>query len=82
MRNRLLIFGRFTHDAQRILAAIGWLAFVGIERGLNGLFGSGLELRIAVFAHTDYRRVAFHHSQSSFPHEMSLAYVGTGTESL
>lgn len=82
MRSRLLVFGSFAHDAKGVLTAIGRLAFVGVERGFNGLLGSGLELRIAAFAHADHWRVFFDDSKLAFPHEISLAHVATGTESL
>jgi hypothetical protein len=74
MNNRLLIFGSFAHHAQGVLAAIGQLALVGVERGLDCLWGIALELGIAAFAYSEQGRLGIYDSQSAFSHAASLAH--------
>ena len=74
MRNRLLVLGRFAHDPQSILATVGQFALMGIERGFNFLLRFGLELRVAAFAYSDYRRVLFYDPQFARRHDCSLAH--------
>jgi hypothetical protein len=45
MRNRLLIFGGFSHDSQGVLA-VYWLAFVSIELCLD-LLASVIKILVA-----------------------------------
>jgi len=71
MRNRLLAFGCFADDSQRVLAAINGLAIVGIERGMN-LGIRPAKLRTTAFA-DGKGRVLFHDSEFAFRHEDSLA---------
>jgi hypothetical protein len=82
MGNRLFIFGRFAHDTQRILAAIGQLALVGIECGLDGLLGFAPELGIASFAYAEHGRGLVHDPQLALWHDPSLAHAGEGAEPL
>jgi hypothetical protein len=74
MKNRLLVFGRLSHDPQRILATVGQFALMGIERGFNFLLRLGLELRVAAFAYSDYRWVLFYDPQLALWHDLSLAH--------
>jgi hypothetical protein len=61
----LLIFGRFAHDPQSVLATIYRLTFMSIELSFHiGTF----ELGIAAFAHTDGRRVSLYDSQIALGH--------------
>jgi hypothetical protein len=59
MRSKLLVFGRFAHDPQSILAAVYRPALVSIKGGadfvLRGIRRevSGFELSIATFADAD-----------------------------
>jgi len=65
---RLLIFGRFAHDAKRVLATVYRLALVGIKLGLNaGVF----ELGITPFADS---KPLFHDPQFALRHDLSLAH--------
>ncbi len=71
MRNSLFVFGRFTDDAQRILAAVRRLAFVGFELCLNiGI----LELSIAPFACANGWMGLFYDPQFTLRHDCSLAH--------
>ncbi len=81
MRNRLLIFGRFSHDPQSILTGVSQLALVGIKRGLNGVFGIGLKLQVAMLAYADYWRLS-HDPQFALQHEPSLAHLAMRLASL
>jgi hypothetical protein len=78
MKNRLFIFGRFAHDPQRILAAVGQFALVGIECGFNFLLRFGLELQITAFANANHRCGLFYDSQLTLWHDLSLAQGGDG----
>ncbi|MGA3088637.1 MAG: hypothetical protein ABSD75_08500 [Terriglobales bacterium] len=69
---RLLIFGRFTHDPQSVLATVYGLALVGVELGLNVL---ALELGIAPLTDAKGRRVRLYESQFALCHDPSLAHV-------
>jgi hypothetical protein len=79
MRNRLLIFRSFAHNAQRVLTAVERLALVGVERSLE--FGLraivtrliGVELQIAALAHSKSVRWMLHDPQIAFRHNPSLA---------
>jgi hypothetical protein len=82
MENRLLILGRFAHDPQGILAAVGWFALMGIERGFDFLLRPGFELRVAAFAYTDNRWVMFYDPQLALWHDLSLAQGGDGVKYL
>jgi hypothetical protein len=82
MKNRLFIFGRFAHNSQRILAAVGQFALMRVERGYNFLVGFGLELQIAAFANTKQRRGFFYDSQTTLWHVLSLAHLERGVETL
>lgn len=74
MANRLLIFGRFTHDAQRVLAAIYRLTFMGIKLCLNVI---AFELGVAPFTDADGRRdLLFYDPQFALWHGLSLAQSG------
>ena len=76
MRNSLFVFGRFTDDVQRILAAVHRLAFVGIELCLNiGI----LELSITPFAYADGRRGLLYDLQFALRHDCSLAHLAGRT---
>jgi len=77
MRNRLLIFGRFAHDPQRILTAIYRFAFMRVELGLNI---SAFELSIATFAHANHGSGLFHNSQLAFQHTPILTHLPRGVE--
>lgn len=68
---RLLAFGSFAHDPQRVLAAIQRLAIVGIECGPN-LGVRSIKLRTATFADAK-GGILFHDPQFAFRHEYSLA---------
>lgn len=69
---RLLAFRGFSHDPQRILAAVHRLALVGIELCLNiGI----LELSIAPFTHADGRRALLYDPQFALLHDSSLAHL-------
>ncbi|MGC2851386.1 MAG: hypothetical protein WB556_15480 [Candidatus Acidiferrum sp.] len=72
MPNRLFIFGCFAHDSQRILAAVGQFALVGIELCLKVI---ALELGIASFAYADGRRTLLYDPQFAFWHVQSLAHL-------
>ena len=72
MRNRLLVFGRFAHDPEGILAAVYRLAFVGVELCLK--VGT-LKLSVAPFADGDGRRGWFYDSQFALLHGFSLAHL-------
>jgi len=69
--SRLLIFGRFADDSQRILAGICKPALVGIEGCLN-LARLAFELGVAPFADAEGR---FHDSQLALLHDCSLAHL-------
>jgi hypothetical protein len=77
MRNRLLIFGRFADDPQRILTTIYRLAFMRVELGLNI---STFELSIATFAHANRGSGLFHNSQLAFRHTQILTHLPRGAE--
>jgi hypothetical protein len=64
---RLLAFGRFTHDAQRVLAAVHRLARMSVEICLNPI---ALELGVAPFADA---KALFHNPQFALRHDSSLA---------
>jgi hypothetical protein len=69
MRNRLLVLGRFAHDAESVLAGIYRLALVTVELLLKIVPAVGLELGIAAFANANGRRREFpNHSQASVRH--------------
>jgi len=80
MRNELFIFGRFTNDSQRVLAAVYRFADVVSELLANFLYGIAgelavrLELSITAFAHAEGRvAVISHDTQLSLWHGSSLA---------
>jgi hypothetical protein len=84
---RLLVFGSFAHNPQGVLAAIRWLALVGVELvGNTGKSGvvvcQGLrrhvELRITAFADSKCGDTAstFNYPQFSPRHVQSLAHPG------
>jgi len=81
VRNSLLIFGRFVDDAKGVLAAINWLALVGIKRRFNLRFSiagrstAGPELRVAPFTNANHRDGAFDESQIASGHKLSLAHM-------
>jgi hypothetical protein len=81
MGNRLLIFGRFAHDTQGILATISQLALVGVECGFNCLLGFALELRITAFAYAE-RQDLVHDPQLALWHDPSLPHAGKRAEPL
>ena len=64
---RLLVFGSFAHDPQRILAAVQRLAIVGIERGVN-LGVRTAKLRATAFA-DGKSGIAFDNSQFALRHD-------------
>ena len=81
MRNRLLVFGGFTDDAQGVLAAVHRLALVRVKLPLDSrlrvpLGGVSRELSIAVFADSEYRNVSdpLHDPKVALWHEDSLAH--------
>jgi hypothetical protein len=73
MKNRLFIVGRFTHNPQGILAAVGQLALMDIERGFNFLLRLGLELRVAVFAYAEQWRSLFHDPKLALWHDCQFS---------
>jgi hypothetical protein len=81
MRNRLLIFGRFAHDSQRILTAVYWLAFMTSKRFADLPFCSvcvrlwGLKLLIAGFTDANHGSGgALYNSEFPLLHDCSLAH--------
>lgn len=82
MKNKLLIFGRFAHDSQRILAAIFRFALVSVERRFNSLFRICLKLRVATLAYADHWRSIFHDPQLAPWHASSLAHLVRTAECL
>jgi hypothetical protein len=71
MRNELLVFGCFAHDPQGVLAAIYWLALVGIKLRLNI---DTLKLSVAPFADGEGRRGWLYDPQFALLHDCSLAH--------
>ena len=72
MRDRLLVLGRFAHDSQGVLTAIGQRAFVGVKLCLN----IGIpELGVASFAYADRRRGSLYDPQFALRHDCSLAHL-------
>ena len=78
MENKLFIVGRFAHDPQGILAAVGQFALMGIERGLNFLLRFALKLRVTALANANHRRGLLYDSQLALWHNLSLAQGGDG----
>ena len=81
MRNRLLLFGSFAHDPQRILAAINRLTLVGIELLLDGRLGIphvgvSRKLGVTAFADSEHRDVpnSLHDPKNALWHAESLAH--------
>ena len=72
MRDRLLVLGRFAHDPQSVLTAIGELAFVGVKLCLNIAI---LELGVASFATANGRRGSLYDPQFALRHDCSLAHL-------
>ncbi len=73
MKNRLFIFGRFAHDSQGILAAVGQFALMNIELCLNiGI----LKLSVAPFADANGWRSLLYNPQFALRHDCSLAHLG------
>ena len=76
----LLIFGRFAHDSQGVLAGVHRLAFVGVELLLKIGFGIrtvGFKLGVAPFTYpNDRRRRGFHDPQSALLHECQSSASG------
>ncbi len=78
---KLLAFGRFTHDPQRVLAAIGQFALVLVKHDLEFTFGQyrrvviRLEGLIAVFTDGCQRKDEPHQTQSPLQHSYSLAHL-------
>ena len=80
MRNKLLILGRFAHNAHGVLAAVYRLALVGVKRGpefgfraiISGLIG--VELRTATFTDPKSARCAFYDPKIALVHDCSLAH--------
>ncbi len=75
---QLLVFSGLAHDAQGILAAVHWLALVGIELlgNIKLCVGhAGLELNIAAFADADGRRALLYDPQLALLHDCSLAHL-------
>jgi hypothetical protein len=70
---KLLVFGGFAHDSQRILAAIYRLTFVGIELRLHV---KAFELRIASHAYGQNGFAVFplYDPQLAIGHGLSLAH--------
>ena len=75
MRNRLLIFGSFAHDSQRVLAAIQRLALVAAKCPLDGLLRIALKLRVAAFADSNHGLRSFDNAELAFRHASSLPLV-------
>ena len=75
MRNRLLVVRRFTHDPQRVLAAIYRLTFVAPERCFDFLFRITSELRIAAFANSNHGLRSLDNAELAFRHASSLPLV-------
>lgn len=71
MRNKLLAFGRFADDPQRVLTAVQGLAIMGIELDLN-LGVRNAKLRTTAFAYSK-SGLLFHDPQFALCHEYSLA---------
>jgi hypothetical protein len=77
---QLLVFRRFTHDPDGILAAVYRLALVGIERRLDFLLRvtlgclARLELGIATFAYADGWERRFYDPQFALLHDCSLTH--------
>jgi len=78
MKNRLFVLGCLTHDPQSVLAAVGQLALVGIECGLNFLLRPSLKLRITAFAYAEQWRGLFHDPQLPLWHDHSLTQCEEG----
>ena len=55
----------FTHDSERVLAAIYRFALVLCKGSQNRFQRIGFELRITAFAHAEHGRIRFHDSQFS-----------------
>lgn len=68
----LLIFSRFAHDPQSILAAVQRLARVFVKSALNGLLRFALELRVAAFADPYKGLCSFDDAELAFRHASSL----------
>jgi hypothetical protein len=81
MRDRLLIFGGFAHDSQRVLARVEQLAFVGRESVSDGSLSVSPKLRIASFADANQRSGLVHDSQLSLGHEHILPQAASESES-
>ena len=78
MRNRLLVFGRFAHDPQGVLATVYRLALVGIKLLSNiklCIGQAGLELSIAAFTDADGGRAFLNDPQSALRHDCSLMHL-------
>lgn len=82
MRNRLLIFGSFAHDAQGVLAAVSQLALVCVELGFDFLLRIGLKLPVTMLTYGNDRRCFLYDSQTAFRHGLSLAQFDRATECL
>ena len=79
---RLLVFGHFAHDPQRVLAAVLRRAFMCIELLLNGRLcvahvGIARELGVATFADSEHWDVPnpFHDPKIPLWHTESLAHL-------
>ena len=69
--NELSAFGGFAHDPQGVLAAVHWLALVGIKLCLNII---ALELSVASFADAESWMGLLYNPKFSFRHDSSLAH--------
>jgi hypothetical protein len=81
MRNRLLIFGRFAHDSDGILAAIHQFALMSIECGVNfhrrlvWVSATGFELSITAFADPECQGSFLYDPKAAYLHDFSLAHL-------
>src|ERR1035437_2711095 len=80
MRGSSLILGRFTHDSQRILAAVGEFALVHLKRLPNVTLGGG-ERHIAVFANAELGGLPDQPQSSLSPATTSAAKLHPSTNS-
>jgi hypothetical protein len=74
---KLFILGRFAGDPESVLAAIYWLALVGIKLRLKlgvCIRNAGFELSIAPFTYADGRESSFYDSTFSRLHEYILVH--------
>jgi hypothetical protein len=79
--NALLAFGRFAHDSQGVLTAVGQRALVGIELPLDrrlcvSSVGISGELCVAPFADSEHRNIpdSLYDPKIALGHVRSLAH--------